>query len=225
MKIILKIITNFFLLVLVSCCCVSASAQTLPFYNDIQAFKKQDSISFPPKNAILFTGSSSFTMWKDVQQYFPSNVIINRGFGGSSLPDVILYANDIIFPYQPKQIVIYCGENDVAGSDTITAQTVFNRFEKLFKLISSKMPGVPVLFISLKPSPSRWHLKNKMLEVNERIRKYLRKKKQAKFISVWKSMLGPDGKPWDTLFIEDKLHMNAKGYAIWQKLIEPHLLK
>jgi lysophospholipase L1-like esterase len=195
------------------------------FWEDITTFKKKDSASFPLKNAILFIGSSSFTMWKDVQQYFPSHVIINRGFGGSSLPDLARYANDIIFPYEPKQIVIYCGENDVAGSDTITAQTVFYRFEYLFQLVRSKLPTVPVLFISLKPSPSRWHLKNKMLEVNERIRKYLRRKKQTRFVSVWKAMLGPDGKPMDKLFLTDKLHMNAKGYAIWQKLIEPHLLK
>lgn len=204
---------------------LQAQEEKTAFWEDIAAFKKQDSVLFPTKNAILFVGSSSFTMWKDVQQYFPSHVIINRGFGGSSLPDVTRYANDIIFAYQPKQIVIYCGENDVAGSDTISAQTVFWRFEKLFELIRSELPGVPVLFISLKPSPSRWHLKNKMLEVNERIRKYLKKKKQAKFISVWKSMLGPDGKPWDALFIDDKLHMNTRGYAIWQRLIEPHLLK
>lgn len=195
------------------------------FWEDIAAFKKNDSISFPPKNAVLFIGSSSFTMWKDIQQYFPSHVIINRGFGGSSLPDLTRYANDIIFPYQPKQIVIYCGENDVAGSDTVTAQTVFSRFQYLFQLIRSKLPAAPVLFISLKPSPSRWHLKNKMIEVNEMIRKYLKRKKQVKFVSVWKQMLGPDGKPMDDLFLEDKLHMNARGYAIWQRLVEPHLLK
>lgn len=195
------------------------------FWEDIAAFKKKDSASFPPKNAILFIGSSSFTMWKDVQQYFPSHVIVNRGFGGSSLPDLTRYANDIIFPYQPKQIVIYCGENDVAGSDNIAPQTVFSRFEHLFQLIRSKLPAVPVLFISLKPSPSRWHLKGKMIAVNERVRKYLKKKKHTKFISVWKHMLGPDGKPMNDLFLEDKLHMNARGYAIWQRLIEPHLLK
>src|ERR1700712_77926 len=110
-----------------------------PFYNDIQHFKKLDSTSFPPKNAILFVGSSSFTKWKDVQEYFPSYPIINRGFGGSTLPDVIRYANDVIFPYQPKQIVIYCGENDLASSDTITAQIVVDRFKTLFGMIRQKL--------------------------------------------------------------------------------------
>lgn len=87
------------------------------------------------------------------------------------------------------------------------------------------MEKVPVVFVSIKPSPSRWHLKYKAVEANEMIRKYLKKKKRAKFVSVWKEMLGPDGKPLDTLFLEDKLHMNERGYTIWQKLIQPYLLK
>src|ERR1700750_1682811 len=96
---------------------VRAQEQHPPFWNDIQAFKKKDSAQMPPPNQILFVGSSSFTKWTDVQSYFPSYPIINRGFGGSSLPDVIRYENDVIFKYSPKQIVMYCGENDIAGSD------------------------------------------------------------------------------------------------------------
>src|SRR5687767_4486166 len=91
-----------------------------PFADDIAAFKKQDSIKFPAKNSILFIGSSSFTMWNDIRNYFPGYPIINRAFGGSSLPDLIRYASKIVFPYKPKQIVIYCGENDLAASDTVT---------------------------------------------------------------------------------------------------------
>lgn len=204
---------------------IHAQEQKPAFWNDIQSFKKKDSVSFPPPNAILFVGSSSFTMWKNVQQDFPSYTILNRGFGGSSLPDIIRYADDIIFPYQPKQIVIYCGDNDLAAADSVSAQMVFKRFQNLFRLIRMKLPETDILYVAIKPSPSRWHLKSKMVETNELIRKFLRRKKQAKFVNVWKAMLGPDGKPMDTLFLEDKLHMNAKGYAIWQRLIEPHLLK
>ena len=200
-----------------------ANAQS--FESEIAAFKKRDSISFPPKNAILFVGSSSFRIWQNVETSFPSHTIINRGFGGSILPDVIRYADDIIFPYQPKQIVIYCGENDIASSDTVIAQLVLERFKTLFQIIRNRMAGVPVLFVSIKPSPSRWTLKNKMIEANELIKKYLKKKKHTYFVNVWNPMLGPDGKPIGTLFLPDKLHMNASGYAIWQKIIEPFLLK
>lgn len=196
-----------------------------PFWNDIQAFKKQDSIHPPPKHAILFAGSSSFTKWTDVQNYFPGYTISNRGFGGSTLPDIIRFENDVIFKYAPKQIVIYCGENDVAASDTITSLIVFQRFKKLFTDIRKRFPQTPVLYISMKPSPSRWNLKNKMMAGNDLIKNYLEKQKHAAFISVWKQMLGPDGKPRHEIFIQDKLHMNAKGYAIWQKLIKPYLIK
>jgi hypothetical protein len=132
-----------------------ALAQHPPFYDEIQNFKKQDSIKPPPQQAILFVGSSSFHFWTDVQDYFPGYTIINRGFGGSSLPDVIRYANDIIFPYHPKQIVIYCGENDLAFSNAVTEDTVFNRFKTLFALIRSKLNDVPIVYVSIKPSPSR----------------------------------------------------------------------
>jgi lysophospholipase L1-like esterase len=196
-----------------------------PFIQDIAAFKKMDSVLFPPRNAILFVGSSSFTMWKDVQKYFPQFTIVNRGFGGSSLSDVSRYAEDIIFPYQPKQIVIYCGENDIAGDSSVTGKMVYQRFVQLFNQIRDKMPDVPVAFISLKPSPSRWHLKDKMTEANKRIKKMLKKKKATAFINVWDAMLNSDGKPMEDIFLQDKLHMNAKGYAIWQKLIEPYLIK
>lgn len=196
-----------------------------PFWNEIQAFKKHDSIHPQPKHAILFVGSSSFTKWTDIQNYFPGYTIINRGFGGSTLPDVIRYENDVIFKYMPRQIVIYCGENDLAASDTISSLIVFKRFKKLFTDIRKQSPQTVVMYVSMKPSPSRWNLRNKMMAGNDLIKNYLKKQKHTAFISVWNQMLGPDGKPSNNLFIEDKLHMNAKGYAIWQKIIKPYLVQ
>ena len=196
-----------------------------PFYTDIQSFKKQDSIHFPPARAILFVGSSSFTNWTDVQNYFPHYPIINRGFGGSSLPDVIRYADDIIIPYHPKQIIIYCGENDLAGSDTVTAHQVFVRFKQLYKIIRNHYPNIPVAYVSMKPSPSRKHLMAKMVAGNNLIRNYLRTQKNTVFIDVYHKMLDASGYPVNNIFIEDSLHMNPKGYAIWQKAIAPYLLK
>jgi lysophospholipase L1-like esterase len=220
----IKIIQALLLLLLLTASSTTF-AQTQPFAGEIQAFKKQDSIHFPAKNAILFVGSSSFNFWKDVQDYFPGYPIINRGFGGSSLPDVIRYADDIIFPYQPRQIVIYCGENDLAGSDTVTVITVFGRFRQLFELIRKQMPAVPLAYVSAKPSPSRQLLMPKMQEVNRMIEGFLKKQKHTAFIDVYHLMLTSDGNPMPDIFKEDKLHMNAKGYAIWQKAIQPYLVK
>ena len=196
-----------------------------PYYNDIQHFKEIDRVSPPQRNAILFIGSSSFTMWQDVQDYFPGYTIINRGFGGSTLLDQIHYANDVIFPYAPKQIVIYCGENDVAYSDTVTAAIVTQRFIDLFKLIRLKLPGVPIVYVSMKPSPSRWQLSSIMTNGNQGIRTFLESQQNAEFVSIWDSMLAADGRPDPSLFLDDNLHMNANGYKIWQKAIYPELIK
>lgn len=212
------------LFLLISFKIVSAQ-ETLPFYNEIQNFKKLDSAKFPPKNAILFVGSSSIRKWEDVQDYFPNVKVINRGFGGSELPDAIRYANDIIIPYHPRQIVIYSGENDLAYSDTITPAIVLRRFESLFTIIRSALPLVPIIYISIKPSPSRENLMPKMVDANNLIKQYLQSKKKTVFVDVYHKMLNKDGKPMNDIFLEDNLHMNAKGYHIWQKAIQPYLIK
>lgn len=196
-----------------------------PFADDIAAFKKADSLKFPPKHAILFVGSSSFTKWTDVQDYFPGYTIINRGFGGSTLPDLIRYADKVIYPYQPKEVVIYCGENDVASSDTVTAQIVFERFRQLFGMIRTNLPKAKIVFVSLKPSPSRWKMQDRVTAANELISAYINKQKKAVFIDVYHKMLGSDGLPLPGIFIGDQLHMNAQGYAIWKQAIEPVLMK
>ncbi len=202
-----KLFFNICLLIAITCFTVIAKAE--PFADEIANFKKKDLASFPSANAILFVGSSSFRKWEDVANCFPNYSIINRGFGGSTLPDMIRYEKEIIFPYHPKQIVIYCGENDVTSSDTVSSQIVFQQFKKLYIDIRAMMPEVPVLFLSLKPSPSRWQMRDKMMGANKLIKKYLRKKSNAAFVSVWNDMLGADGKPITDIFVSDNLHMNA----------------
>jgi lysophospholipase L1-like esterase len=196
-----------------------------PFWDEIQAFKKEDSVKPPPKNAIVFVGSSTFRMWENVQQDFPGHAIINRGFGGSSLPDVIRYQNTIIYSYHPKQVVIYCGDNDLAASDTVTATLVFSRFKQLFNSIRKKLPAASIVFVSIKPSPSRQRLMPKMDSANKMIKNFLSKNKKTAFVDVYHKMLNADGTPKDELFRDDKLHMKPNGYAIWKDAIKPYLLK
>jgi lysophospholipase L1-like esterase len=196
-----------------------------PFADEIRKFMENDRINPPPRHAILFAGSSSFTMWRDVKDYFPGFAIINRGFGGSTLPDQVRYADSIIFPYAPRQIVIYCGENDLAAADTVSAEMVTARFKDLFNLIRSKLPGVKITYVSIKPSPSRWRLAEKFTGANSDIRKFLKTQTNTSFVNIWKKMLNENHLPDTTLFLEDRLHMNAKGYSIWQKTIKPQLIK
>lgn len=204
---------------------VQAQDTLAPFWKEIKAFKQQDSTQFPASNQILLIGSSSFTLWKDVQTYFPNYPILNRAFGGSTLVDLIRYRYDVIYPYQPKQILIYCGENDFASSDTVTVDMVVERFQTFFKLIRAKYKTVPIVYVSMKPSPSRLQRLPKYVEGNKRIKNWLATKPKTTFVNVYDAMLTKDGVPMPDIFKEDNLHMNAKGYAIWKKILKPVLLK
>ncbi len=199
--------------------------EKIPFWKEVQSLKQQDSLKFPAANQVLLIGSSSFTLWKDVQEYFPQHKILNRAFGGSTLVDLIRFRYDVIYPYQPKQIVIYCGENDFASSDTVTVELVMQRFKTLYNLIRAKYASVPLLYVSMKPSPSRVHLLTKYKETNKQIETFLKKEKKAAFADVYHPMLKADGAVMDDIFKEDNLHMNAKGYAIWKKVLEKLLMK
>jgi lysophospholipase L1-like esterase len=202
----------------------SAQEEEYPYAGDILRFKEMDIINPPPRNSILFAGSSSFTLWQDVQDYFPGYTVINRGFGGATLLDQIHWAEEVIFPYSPRQIVIYCGENDLAYSDTVTSEMVTERFKAFITYIRSKLPDVKITYISMKPSPSRWHLSERFINANLGIRMFLEFQENVSFINVWDKMLDSDLLPDQTLFLEDMLHMNEKGYRIWQNAIEPHLI-
>ncbi len=215
----------YFIIVVLSLLGNGLFAQTTPFYQDIQHFKQLDSQHFPEKNQILFVGSSSFTKWTDVQDYFPDYKIINRGFGGSSLPDVIRYANDIIYPYTPKQVVIYCGDNDFAVSDTVTAEMVVYRVKTLFGMIRTILPKADIDYVAIKFSPSRKKLWTKITEANKGIRSFFKKQKNAAFIDIVTPMKKGKAQVDDALFLDDMLHMKPAGYHIWQKAIEPYLIK
>ncbi len=213
---------------LIVCLFAAASAQSqenIPFWSEVQALKKKDSLSFPAPNQVLLIGSSSFTMWQDVQEYFPRHKILNRAFGGSTLLDLIRFRYEVIYPYHPRQIVMYCGENDFASSDTVTVGMVLQRFKTLYRLIRVKHPSVPFLYVSMKPSPSRAHLMPRYAEANRLIKEFLATEAKTSFADVYSQMLKPDGSPIDDIFFTDKLHMNAKGYAIWQKILERYLIK
>lgn len=197
----------------------------LPFWTEIRAFSTQDSIKPKPDGEIVFTGSSSIRLWKTLDQDFPGYTIINRGFGGSSLPHVIQYVDQLVIRYHPRQVVIYCGENDLSSDSTIDGKTVFKRFKSLHKLIHGILPRCNIVFISLKPSPSRAHLHNKILDANRRIKKFIKNKSYLAYADVFTPMLNADGKPREELFVGDRLHMNEKGYAIWKTVLAPYLIK
>lgn len=196
---------------------------TPPFADEIRTFDQQDAHHKPAPGAVLFVGSSSIRLWSGLQSDFPRHRVLNRGFGGASIPDVARYAEQTIYRYKPSQIVFYCGENDLAASDTITVATVVTRFTSLFRAIRKQLPGVPFVFISIKPSPSRAHIQHKVVAANQQIKQFLARQKATRFVDVYQPMMGADARPRGELFRADSLHMTEKGYAIWKEKLEPVL--
>lgn len=209
-------------LLLVSLCAVGLiQPEPHPFENEIRAFEKADSASPPPKNPIVFTGSSSIRLWENVNDYFPGKPVLPRGFGGSQLTDVLYYADRAIVAYHPKQVVLYAGENDVAAGKT--GQETYARFVALFEHVRKKLPTVSFAFIALKPSPSRRKFFPEMDVANRLIKDYLAKQKNTDFIDIRPVMLGKNGQPVGILFKADSLHMLPEGYNRWTGVVRPYL--
>lgn len=194
------------------------------FWQDVQTIKNYDNMYKPPVHPILFVGSSSIRKWDNLQLDFGKYKVLNRGVGGAVINDIVFYLNDLVFAYEPRQIVLYVGENDVVN-EANTADTIVDRTIRLYSLIRTKMPSVPLVYIAMKPSPSREKFVQKVIDANTKIKAYLAKEKNAAFVDVFPLMLTKEGKMRPELFVSDMLHMNTDGYAIWKKAVKPYLLK
>ena len=212
-----------FLMLLLALTSTLFFSQKHEYFDDVQNFKKLNAENPPQKDAILFLGSSSFTRWTDVGQYFPDKVIINRAFGGSRLADLNYYAEDLLNPYSPKQIVIYCGENDIVYKDKPNAEEVFKRFKQFYNTVRTQFPKANIAYVSIKYSPSREQFWPIMKKANKKIKCFLQWKKNANFIEINNAMKDENGNVRKDIFVEDMLHLNSDGYKIWTKVMYPYL--
>lgn len=171
-------------------------------------------------NAILFVGSSSIRKWS-TSKYFNYRSIINRGFGGSHISDIIYYFDIIITKYQPKIIVLYAGDNDIAGNKS--PEHVLGDYIEFAHLVATKVPKAKIVFIPIKPSPARWVLWNDMKETNKLIEMYIDDNVSQFYIDTSTPMLNSDGKPIGNLFVSDSLHLSEKGYKLWSQNLGPIL--
>lgn len=187
----------------------------------IQQFETADRENPPQKGGLLLAGSSSFRMWKSAASDLPEKNVINRGFGGSQMSDLLYYADRIVLPYQPSEILIYEGDNDVAAGES--AETIFIEFKEFTRIVLRDLPEAKIYFVAVKPSPKRVKLMAEMDRANKMIARYCAKKKQLGFIDVFTPMLDAGGQPQAGLFISDQLHMNATGYALWTKVVREEL--
>lgn len=223
MKFLSSLVFPFLLLVTIAACHESASRHP-PFWEEIQNFKEADSKSFPARNGVLFAGSSSFRLWTDLEAVFQEYHAINRGFGGATLVDLNRYADDVIFPYSPRQVVIYCGENDLPA-DTVTAQMLLGRFKTLLATIRSRLPNEPIVYLSIKPSIARRRYIPLIRQCNHLIREYLKTQPNTTFVDVFSLLLTKEGRLRPELYRADQLHLNKRGYEIWRMAIAPHLIR
>jgi lysophospholipase L1-like esterase len=184
---------------------------------DIAAFEAQDRTNPPPKGAILFIGSSSIRLWKTLAEDLPEHKVINRGFGGSQIADSVHFVDRMVVPYQPKQIVMYAGGNDINGGKT--PEQVASDFKAFVAKVHTKLPDTKIAYISIAPNPARWAQVERVKAANGLVREFTATDKRLSFIDVFPHMLGKDGMPLPAIFVDDRLHMNEKGYAIWKRVV------
>lgn len=188
-----------------------------PFAAEIAAFEARDAIVMPTRDGVLFLGSSSIRMWTDLARDFAGHNVINRGFGGSTIPDSVRYADRIAIPYAPRTIVFYAGDNDLEAGHT--PEEVAADFQALVAKVHARLPRTRILFLSIKPSLSRWRLIEGIRETNALVQAYVATDPRLGYIDIVPQMLGPDGKPRPELFLQDGLHMTRAGYDIWRTAV------
>jgi lysophospholipase L1-like esterase len=200
-------------------------AQTSPgvppaFDAAIAAFADADREAMPPACATLFVGSSSIRFWRSLKEDFPDRTVINRGFGGSTVWEVVHYFDRVVTPYRPKEIVFYAGENDINAGRT--PEETYADFVQFMRLKEQKLGATPVWYISAKPSKLRLDQFARQSALNARIDALARMRDDLAYIDVVSVMLKPDGAPKD-IFVADDLHMTPDGYALWTPVVDAAL--
>jgi lysophospholipase L1-like esterase len=190
-----------------------------PYAAELARFDSADRVHLPAPHEVLFVGSSSIRMWTTLAADFPGVPVINRGFGGSELSDVVAFADRIVVPYRPRLIVLYAGDNDLAAGKT--PATVLAELRSFVAIVHRDLPGTPIAFIAVKPSIARQAILDRFRETNRLVRLYAATDPSLRFVDVFTPMLDSLGQPRRDLFLEDGLHMNAAGYAIWRDLLTP----
>ena len=203
---------------------VAADTPASRWHSTLQEFAAADKAKKPSGRGVLFVGSSSIRMWHTmVTDFRDVPVIINRGYGGSTLEDSSHMVRQLVTQYQPSQVLVYAGENDLQEGRSPTQ--VLASMKRLVQAVRAELPGARIAFISIKPSPSRANLLPLMKVSNSLIAEYLLMIHNAEYIDVYTPMLKPDGQPRPELFLPDMLHMNAAGYAMWHTLIAPYVVE
>jgi len=194
-------------------------AQEDKWAKEMAAFEEQDKKD-PAMGGIVFVGSSSIRLW-DLEKSFPEMPVLNRGFGGSEIPDSVAHADLLVIRHKPRTVIFYAGDNDIANGRS--PQQVFDDYKAFVAKVRAALPETRIAFIAIKPSIQRWALIDKIRAANALVRTFAETDDKLGYIDVDGPMLGWDEKPRKELFVADGLHMTPKGYEIWTTLVRPFL--
>ena len=191
------------------------------YATQIQTWVAQDALNPPPHDALLFVGSSTIRRWENLARDFAEYDVIQRGFGGSQFPDLNNYVQQIVLPYDPLAIVVFEGTNDTAGG--AMAPQVFQTYLQFVQLVHSGQnqgrPPIPIFFIGITPTPSRWSIWPVQSQVNQLVQNHAATDPSLHYIDVPTPFLATGQPPSTSLFVGDNLHLNTAGYALFSSTI------
>ncbi|MFO1462074.1 MAG: SGNH/GDSL hydrolase family protein [Verrucomicrobiota bacterium] len=209
------------LLIILSGVLRAAPQNPQAFESEIQEYEATDRRTPPPPRPVLFVGSSSFRLWTNAASSFPGQPILNRGFGGSTMRDLLHYFDRVVLPYHPRVVVVYEGDNDLARGDSPAA--VASDYVEFLDRMESQLPGIPVLLLAVKPSGSRAALMPAQQDLNSRLAAFAAHRPNVQFVDTFSPLLNDRGEPDPALFKADRLHLNQQGYDTWTPRISAAL--
>jgi lysophospholipase L1-like esterase len=193
------------------------------FEKEVAAYEAADRRKPPRKGGILFIGSSTIKLWRTLAADFPGHPVINRGFGGTEIVDSTHFADRLIFPYEPKQVFLRAGGNDIHAGRL--PREVAADFVEFVGVVHARLPKTEILFIGLSPSPARWDEAEKTRELNGLVRDLARRMPRVRYVDAYDISLTPDGRARPELFMDDRLHFAAAGYKLLAARVRPFLAK
>jgi lysophospholipase L1-like esterase len=129
----------------------------------------------------------------------------------------------LVLKHRPKVVVVYAGDNDLAHGKT--PEQVRDDLSAFLAQVRRQLPETRVVFLSIKPSISRWSLIDKQRRTNDLCRVLLERDPLAMFLDVGSVLLDDKGMPDPGYFLADGLHLNARGYERWAEILRPVLVK
>ena len=177
-------------------------------------------------NYILFVGSSSIRRWDNITQQMAPYQVVKRGYGGAHFYDLIHFTERLVSPHQKASALICFVANDISGKDSdLSPGEVFRLFKYFTGQVHRLHPGLPIYFIEITPTPSRWKFWDQISKVNAKVQQYAASHSMINFISTQKKFLGPNGRPLSYLYVSDSLHLSDKAYHLWSEIIKDKLIK